>query len=57
MVDVFYSGTNWEQSSGPIVNVEVHEEDVWPVDDNSASGTKDALAAGLHILRNVPTVE
>ena len=44
----FQSGTNWEQSSGPIVNVEVHEANVWPVDDNSQSGTKDVLADGLH---------
>ena len=48
MPDEFYSGTNWEQSSGPIVNVEVHEMDVWPVADNSASGTKDTLVDGLH---------
>ena len=47
MPEEFYSGTNWEQSSGPIVNVEVHEQDVWPVDDNAA-GAKDVLAAGLH---------
>jgi hypothetical protein len=47
MPDDFYNGTNWEQSSGPIVNVEVHEQDVWPVDDNAA-GAKDVLAAGLH---------
>jgi len=47
MPDEFYSGTNWEQSSGPIVNVEVHERDVWPVDDNAAAA-KDVLAAGLH---------
>ena len=47
MPDEFYNGTDWEQSSGPIVNVEVHEEDVWPVHDN-AVGTKDVLAAGLH---------
>jgi hypothetical protein len=26
----------------------VHEADVWPVADNSGSGTKDALADGLH---------
>lgn len=48
MTEEFYSGTNWEQASGPIVNVEVHEADVWPVDDNSGSGVKDDLAAGLH---------
>ena len=44
----FFSGSDWEQSSGPWVNVQVHEADLWPVDDNSESGTKDALAAGLH---------
>ena len=44
----FFSGSDWEQSSGPWVNVQVHEADLWPVADNSESGTKDALAAGLH---------
>ena len=48
MPDTFYSGPNWEQSSGPIVNVTVLEQDVWPVDDNSLSGTKDALFDGAH---------
>ena len=48
MPDEFQAGSNWEQGSGPIVNVEVHEANVWPVDDNSQSGTKDVLAAGLH---------
>lgn len=43
----FYSGSNWEQSSGPIVPRQVHESDVWPVDDNSAA-QKDVLADGLH---------
>jgi len=47
MPDDFYSGSNWQQSSGPIVNVEVHESDVWPVDDNAAAA-KDVLADGLH---------
>ena len=47
MPDDFYNGTNWEQSSGPIVNVEVHEMDVWPVNDNAA-GAKDVLVDGLH---------
>lgn len=47
MPEEFQSGTDWQQSSGPIVNVEVHESDVWPVDDNAA-GAKDVLAAGLH---------
>ena len=48
MPDTFFEGTNWEQGSGPITIVTVHESDCWPVADNSGSGTKDALAAGLH---------
>jgi hypothetical protein len=44
----FQSGTDWQQSSGPITNVDVHEADCWPVDDNAAVLTKDALADGLH---------
>lgn len=48
MPDEFQYGTNWQQSSGPYVNVNVHESDCWPVDDNSESGTKDHLADGLH---------
>ena len=48
MPDEFQSGSDWEQSSGPWVNVDVHESDVWPIADNSGSGTKDALADGLH---------
>jgi hypothetical protein len=48
-VTVFYDGTPlYEQSSVPIVNVEVQESDCWPVDDRSGSGTKDQLAPGLH---------
>jgi len=39
----FYTGTDWEDSSGPICPVVVHESDVWPVDDNSESGAKDSL--------------
>jgi hypothetical protein len=48
MPEEFQSGTDWQQSSGPIVNVEVHEADLWPVDDNSFVLSKDALADGLH---------
>lgn len=48
MPEEFFSGSNWEQSSGPIVNVDIHEADAWPVDDNSFVVSKDALAAGLH---------
>lgn len=47
MPEEFYSGTNWEQSSGPIIPRQVHESDVWPV-DNNAAGAKDVLADGLH---------
>lgn len=47
MPEEFYSGTNWEQSSGPIIPRQVHESDVWPVDDNAAA-QKDVLADGLH---------
>lgn len=48
MPEEFQSGSDWQQSSGPIVNVDVHEADVWPVDDNAFVVAKDALAAGLH---------
>ena len=48
MTEEFFSGSDWEQSSGPYVTVQVHEADLWPVADNSGSGTKDALANGLH---------
>lgn len=46
--DEFQNGTNWQQASGPHDIVQVHESDIWPVADNSGSGTKDAIAAGLH---------
>lgn len=45
--NTFQSGTRWEQSSGPIVNVQVHEADCWPVDDN-ALAAKDTLDPGKH---------
>ena len=45
----FTAGTDWEQSSGPIVNVDVQEEDTWPV-DGRALAAKDQLAPGLHPL-------
>lgn len=48
MPDTFMEGTNWQQSSGPHVIVQVHESDCWPVADNSGSGTKDELEDGLH---------
>jgi len=46
--DTFQNGTNWEQRSGPLVIIDAMESDCWPVADNSGSGTKDALAEGLH---------
>jgi len=46
--DEFMHETDWQQSSGPIVPRLVHEANLWPVDDNSISGTKDQLADGLH---------
>lgn len=45
--EIFQSGTDWEQSSGPQIDRKVHEEDLWPIDDN-ANGAKDALEDGLH---------
>lgn len=48
MPDTFYASTGWEQSSGPITNIQVHEADIWPVDDNSISGTKDTVDPGKH---------
>jgi len=48
MPDTFQEGTNWEQSSEPLLIVDVQEGDCWPVSDNSGSGTKDALGEGLH---------
>jgi hypothetical protein len=48
MPNDFYVGTNWQQSSGPIVTVEVQEGDCWPIANNSETGTKDTLADGKH---------
>jgi len=44
----FFSGTDWQQSSGPEVDRKWHEADLWPIADNSIEGTKDALEDGLH---------
>lgn len=43
MTAEFYQGTDWQQSSGPLVVRQVVEGDVWPVLDNSDSGAKDSL--------------
>jgi hypothetical protein len=42
MPSEFYIGTDWQNSSGPYVVLTVHENDCWPVYDNS-EGTKDSL--------------
>lgn len=53
MSDVFQLAP-WQDTSGPYVTVAVHESDIWPVDDNSGSGTKDSIFdangdyAGVH---------
>ena len=44
----FYAGASNETTSEPITSVQVHEADVWPVHDNSVSGTKDQVDNGLH---------
>jgi hypothetical protein len=46
--DEFYSGTDWQQSSGPMCDRKFEEDVIWPIDDNSESTTKDVLADGLH---------
>ena len=46
--DTFFSGATYEKSSEPSSSVQVHESDVWPVADNSGSGTKDEVEDGLH---------
>ncbi len=50
MTDVFYSGTDWESSSGPIITRQLSTADVWPEGAGSedAGGNKDELAGGLH---------
>lgn len=43
MSDVFTVGPGYEGSSFPITVLEVLENDLWPILDNSGSGTKDSL--------------
>jgi len=43
----WYSGTDWEQSSGPFCNRKFAESELWPIDDN-AIAQKDVLANGDH---------
>jgi hypothetical protein len=48
MPATFYEGPGWQQSSEPILIVDVQEADIWPVDNRSGSGTKDQIDEGLH---------
>ena len=48
MPEEFQSGTDWQTSSEPNLNITVQEPDTWPVAARSGSGIKDALADGLH---------
>ena len=50
MPATFYSETDWEQSSEPFLAVAVQEPDIWPIADNSGSGTKDTLTDGEHVV-------
>jgi len=56
MSDTFYSGPDWQVSSGPNVHRDVHESNVWPVDDNSGSGTKDSLVNANNVYDGVHPV-
>lgn len=47
MTDTFQE-MPFEQSSEPQNVVDVLESDIWPIADNSGSGTKDAIGIGLH---------
>jgi len=46
----FLSGSDWQQSSGPILTRKFHLTDLWPVGAGSevGGGDKDELADGLH---------
>lgn len=54
MPDEFYGGATdealYEDSSDPTTIVQVHESDIWPVDNNclAGAGGKDQIAGGLH---------
>ena len=54
--DYFFSGPGWQQSSEPSTVVDVHESDVWPVHDNSGSGTKDSLLTAALVYDGVHPV-
>ena len=46
MPDEFLTGSDWQSSSGPLVNRNVHEDDCWP--HNGTVVGKDALFEGAH---------
>ena len=50
MPDGFFSGTDWEQSSGPYLNRDWELADLWPqgLGGEIDGGNKDVLADGLH---------
>lgn len=50
MSTTFYSGPQWEQSSGPIITRDYHFDDLWPIGAHGdcAGGAKDDLEDGLH---------
>ena len=51
MVDVFYTGSDWQETSGPYENFMYALDDIWPEGENSESdgaGDKDDLVDGMH---------
>jgi len=48
MPATFYSGPDWQVSSGPHIGRRVSDTYLWPQGANSGSGTKDTLADALH---------
>jgi len=51
MSTIYYAGTDWESSSGPILSRQYALTDLWPIGLNSESdgaGDKQVLAGGMH---------
>jgi hypothetical protein len=50
MTTEFYSGLDWESSSGPIISRLFDEDDLWPhgAGSEAGGGNKDVLEDGLH---------
>ena len=53
MSDTFTVGPGYQGTSGPYVVRQYQENDLWPILDNSGSGTKDSLfdANGDYVFR------